>query len=55
MYVDDIELFAKNEKEMKTWIQTVRIYSQDIEMEFGKEKCAKWEGKTTNDRSKRTT
>ena len=40
MYMDDIKLFAKNEKEQETLIHTVRIYSQDIEMEFGIEKCA---------------
>ena len=38
--MEDIKLFAKNEKELETQIQTVRIYSQDIGMEFGKEKCA---------------
>ena len=37
--MDDIKLFAKNEKEMETLIHTVRIYSQDIGMEFGIEKC----------------
>ena len=40
MYMDDIKLFAKNEKELETQIHTVRIYSQDIGMEFGIEKCA---------------
>ena len=40
MYMDDIKLFAKNEKEQETLIHAVRIYSQDIGMEFGKEKCA---------------
>ena len=40
MYMDDIKLFTKNEKEWETLIQTVRIYCQDIEMEFGTEKCA---------------
>ena len=39
MYIDDIKLFAKNEKELETLIQTVRIYSQDIGMEFGIDKC----------------
>ena len=34
MYADDIELFAKNEKELKTLIRAVRIYNQDIGMEF---------------------
>ena len=37
--MDDIKLFAKNEKELETLIHTVRIYSQDIRMEFGIEKC----------------
>ena len=36
----DIKLFVKNERETETLIQTVRIYSQDIGMEFGIEKCA---------------
>ena len=38
--MDDIKLFAKNEKELESLIHTVRIYSQDIGMEFGIEKCA---------------
>ena len=40
MYMDDIKLSAKNEKELETLIHAVRIYSQDIGMEFGVEKCA---------------
>ena len=40
MYIDDIKLFAKNEKELENFIHTIRIYSQDIGMEFGIEKCA---------------
>ena len=39
MNIDDIKIFVKNEKEMETLIQTVRIYSQNIGMEFGIEKC----------------
>ena len=35
MYLDNIKLFAKNEKVLETLIQTVRIYSQYIAMEFG--------------------
>ena len=38
--MDDIKLFAKNEKRLETLIHTVRIYSRDIGMEFGIEKCA---------------
>ena len=40
MYIDDIKLFAKYEKELETLILADRIYSQDIGMEFGIEKCA---------------
>ena len=40
MYMDDIKLFEKNEKELETLIRGVRIYSQDIGVEFGIEKCA---------------
>ena len=46
MYMDDIKLSAKNEKEWETLIPAVRIYSQDIEMEFGIEKCAMLELKS---------
>ena len=37
--MDDIEQFAKNVKELETLQQTVRIYSEDIGMEFGIDKC----------------
>ena len=40
MYMDEIKLFAKNEKGLETLIHTVIIYSQDIGMEFGIEKWA---------------
>ena len=40
IYMDDIKLFAKNEKELESLIHAVKIYSQDIGMEFGIEKCA---------------
>ena len=39
MYMDNIKIFIKNKKELETLTQTVRIYSQDIGMEFGIEKC----------------
>ena len=42
MYMDDIKLFAKNDKELKTLRHAVRIYSQDIGMESGIEKCSLW-------------
>ena len=37
--MDDIQVFAKNEKELETLIQTERIYSQDTEIRFDVEKC----------------
>ena len=40
MYMGDIKLFAINEKELETLIHAVRIYSQDVGMEIGIEKCA---------------
>ena len=45
MYMDVIRLFAKSEKkkkktELETLIPAVRIYREDIGMEFGIEKCA---------------
>ena len=40
MYMYDIKLLSKNEKELETQIHIVTIYSQDIGMEFGIEKCA---------------
>ena len=33
--MDNIKLLAKKEKELKTLIQAVRIYREDIGMEFG--------------------
>ena len=38
--MDDIKLFAKNENEFETQIQVVRIYSDNIGMEFDTEKFA---------------
>ena len=38
--MNEIKLFAKNEKELENLVQSVRIYRQDIRMESGREKCA---------------
>ena len=40
MFMDDIKLFRRGTKEIDTLVQTVRIVSGDIRMEFGIEKCA---------------
>ena len=39
--MNGIDLFAKNEKGLETLIQTIKLYSQNIRIEFGIEKCAK--------------
>ena len=39
MFMNDIKLFVKNEKELEIFIQAVGIYSQAIRMEFQIEKC----------------
>ena len=33
--MDDLKLFGKTEKELDVLVNTVRIYSEDIRMEFG--------------------
>ena len=38
--MDYIKIFANNEKEQERFIQTIRIKSQNIGMEFGIEKYA---------------
>ena len=40
MYMNDIKLFAENEKELEILLRAIKISSQDIGMEFAIEKCA---------------
>ena len=40
LYMDDLKLYAKNEKELDSLVQTVRVFSNDIGMQFGLDKCA---------------
>ena len=37
--MDDLKLFAKNEDQIDSLVNTVRIFSEDIKMEFGLPKC----------------
>ena len=58
MYLDDIKLFPKTEKELEILIQTVIIYIHDIDMDFDSKKMQHANNekrKTTNDGSNRTT
>ena len=40
LFMDDLKLYAINEKSLESLIQTVPVFSNDIGMEFGVEKCA---------------
>ena len=37
--MDDLKLFAKNVDQIDSLVNTVRIFSEDIKMEFGLSKC----------------
>ena len=38
--MDDLKLYGKNEHEIDSLFQSLRIYNEDIAMEFGIQKCA---------------
>ena len=40
LFMDDLKLYGRNVNEIDSLIQSVRIFSQDIGMEFGIQKCA---------------
>ena len=35
LFMDNLNLYSRNEKELDSLVQTIRIFSQDIGMEFG--------------------
>ena len=37
--MDDLKLFAKNEDQLDSLVNTVRIFSEDIKIELGLSKC----------------
>ena len=37
--MDDLKLFVKNEDQIDSLVNTVKIFSEDIKMEFGLPKC----------------
>ena len=41
LYMDDLKLYSKKESDITSLINTVKIFSQDINMQFGIDKCAK--------------
>ena len=40
LYMDDLKLFGKTKSDLESLVQTVRIYTEDIRMRFGLQKCA---------------
>ena len=38
--IDNSKLYSRSEKRLNSLVQTVRVFSEDIGMEFGIEKCA---------------
>ena len=40
LFMDDLKLYCQSEKGLDSLLQTVRVFSKDIGMEFGIEKCA---------------
>ena len=40
LFMDDLKLYSRNEKELDSLVHAIRIFSKDVGMEFGIEKCA---------------
>ena len=40
LLMDDLKLYSRSEKGLNSLVQIVRVFSEDIGMEFGIEKCA---------------
>ena len=41
LYMDDLKLYPRSNKEIQSIVNTVRIFSDDIHIQFGLDKCAK--------------
>ena len=40
LFMDDLKLYYRSERGLDSLVQTVRVFSEDIGMEFDTEKCA---------------
>ena len=40
LFMDDLKLYGRNEKEINSLVRNVRVFSRDISMDFGIKKCA---------------
>ena len=39
LFMDDLKLYSRSDKELNSLVQTVHVFSENIGMEFGIEKC----------------
>ena len=39
--MDDLQAYAMNDEHLKKLLEIIKIFSDDIKMEFGLDKCAK--------------
>ena len=40
LFMGDLKLYSRNEKELDSLVQTIHVFGVDIRMEFGIKKCA---------------
>ena len=40
LFMDDLKLYGSNKNQLDSLIQTVRVFSENICMKFGLDKCA---------------
>ena len=40
LFMDDLKMYSRSEKGLDSLVQTVRVFTEDIGMAFGIEKCA---------------
>ena len=40
LFMDDLKLYSRSKKGLNSLVKTVCVFSEDVEMEFGIEKCA---------------
>ena len=40
LFIDNLKLYGKSERELDSLVETIRIFSDDVGMVFGMSKCA---------------
>lgn len=39
LYMDDLKLYGRTESSLRSMVETIQNFSQDIKMKFGTDKC----------------